>query len=71
MKNVKAGDVVLLVDNSAPRNRWPMGRVMEAISDDRGEVRSVKVKTQSGIFKRPIAKLILLLEGDVPDSASQ
>ena len=38
------GDVVLLVENEAPRNEWPVGIVCEAESGTDGLVRKVKLK---------------------------
>ena len=61
-KNLKPDDLVLIVDETSPRNSWPMGRVTETIPDSRGHVRRVKVKTKSNILERPITKLCLLLE---------
>ncbi|XP_038073422.1 uncharacterized protein LOC119741653 [Patiria miniata] len=64
-RNIEKGDVVLIVDNSAPRNSWPMGLVQEVFMDKRGHVRSVKVMTKTSVLVRPITKLCLLLEQDV------
>ena len=56
-------------DESRSRNRWPTGRVMETFSDKKGLVRQMNLlvklnsddKTPS-IFKRPVSKLVLLVE---------
>lgn len=56
------GDVVMVVDSSAPRGSWVLGRVLEVKSDSKGLVRAVKVKTQTSVLERPITKLCLLLE---------
>ena len=63
-RNLKTGDVVLIVDDQAPRNSWPMGLVTEIYSDKHGDVRSVRVKTKTAVLVRPISKLCLLLEQD-------
>ncbi|XP_064647035.1 uncharacterized protein LOC135499916 [Lineus longissimus] len=63
-RNLKVGDIVLLVDDRLPRNLWPLGRVIETMPDRQGYVRSVKVKTQTNVLIRPISKLIILLEMD-------
>lgn len=65
-QNLKIDDVVLLVDDDAPRNRWTLGRIVETVESADGRVRSVKVKTASGTYHRPVSKLCLL-----EDSASQ
>jgi len=62
-RNTRVNDLVLLHDPNAPRGRWQLGRVLEAIpSPSDGLVRTVKVKTVSGTYTRPIQKT-LLLEG--------
>jgi hypothetical protein len=63
-RNMKVGDIVLIVDSNAPRNSWPMGVVQETIPDSSGFVRQVKVKTQTNTLVRPIDKLCLILEMD-------
>ena len=63
-RNIKVGDVVLVADSNLVRNRWPMGRVIEASPSEDGLVRSVTVRTGSSELRRPITKLCLLLEAD-------
>ncbi|XP_038063156.1 uncharacterized protein LOC119733862 [Patiria miniata] len=58
--NVGVGDLVLVVDTSVPRNLWPLGRVVRTMPD----VRSVEVKTNTNVYRRPITELCLLLEAD-------
>ena len=60
LENIKVGDIVLLVDEQSPRNRWPMGRVVDVFTGRDGLVRSASVKTQSNTLKRPVTKLCLL-----------
>ena len=60
-RNVNAGDLVLVVDDSTPRCSWPLGRVLEIYPNkDDGLVRVAQVKTKSGTFLRPITKLCVL-----------
>ena len=62
-RNFCVGDVVLLKDSENVRNNWPMGVVSKVFTGEDGLVRTVEVKTSSGsTMKRPIAKLVLLLE---------
>ena len=56
-KNLQVNDVVLLVEDMTQRSKWVMGRVLETYPDKRGLVRTVLVKTQTNVVKRPIAKL--------------
>lgn len=66
-RNVAVGDVVLLVDSSAPRNTWLMGKVVKVTADKKGLVRRVQVKTKTSVLERSIDKLVLLLEADGAD----
>lgn len=63
-RNLKVGDIVLIVDANAPRNSWPMGLVLATIPDKSGLVRQVKVKTSTNVLIRPVDKLCVLLEMD-------
>ena len=56
--NFAVGDTV--VDDSSPRNVWPIGRITEVFRDNRGMVRRVKVQTKTSTLERPITKLCLL-----------
>lgn len=64
-RNLSEDDIVLVVDVSAPRNSWVMGRVIQTIEDSRGQVRQAMVKTSSNVLLRPVTKLCVLLEGDM------
>ncbi|XP_033120774.1 uncharacterized protein LOC117119905 [Anneissia japonica] len=63
-RNLTCGDIVLVMDESLPRNSWLLGRIVEVNVDSSGFVRSCSVKTQHSVLKRPISKLCLLLEMD-------
>ena len=63
-RNIQVGDLVLVVDEHAPRNCWQIGRVLRTMPDREGNVRQCEVKTQTSTLRRPIAKLCLLLEVD-------
>ncbi|KAI2661860.1 hypothetical protein H4Q32_007550 [Labeo rohita] len=62
-RNLNEGDLVLVMDENAPRNSWHLGRVTKAISDSKGLVRRVCVKTRASELDRPVNKLSLLIEG--------
>ena len=64
-RNFSVGDIVVLHDDNMIPTKWPLGRVIETFSGSDGLVRVVSVKTQNGIFKRPIHKLVLLLESEI------
>ena len=59
-RNFIPGDVVLIVDESAARGSWLMGRIVETAKDEHVMVRKVQVKTKTNVLERPIPKLCLL-----------
>ena len=66
-RNLVEGDIVMLRDDNAPRNIWPLALVDQVEPDSQGLVRSVVVRTRGATLRRP--KLILILpkeeqEGD-------
>ena len=60
--NMRKNDIVLLVDESQPRSRWSLGRILDVFPDKTGHVRTVLVKSRDAIYKRPITKLCLILK---------
>ncbi|XP_026012239.1 uncharacterized protein LOC113014739 [Astatotilapia calliptera] len=74
-RNLKVGDVVLEMDELAPRGEWRLARVVETVSGKDGLVRRVKISlgekrlnnkgqrsTKLSVVERPVQKLVLLLE---------
>jgi hypothetical protein len=59
-RNFCIGDIVLLVDTTVPRNAWPIGKVVQVYPGRDQLVRRVQVRAKSGLYDRPIDKLILL-----------
>ena len=67
--NFAVGDVVLLVDESSPRNSWPLARIMDVYAGKDGFVRRVTVKTSTRSSQdRPIEKIVLLESVDSDDA---
>ena len=65
-RNLQPNDIVLIVDDTAPRSSWPLGRVVEVYyNTGDGLVRSAKVKTRSSTLVRPTTKIVLLEEAEV------
>ncbi|XP_055633325.1 uncharacterized protein LOC129773706 [Toxorhynchites rutilus septentrionalis] len=59
------GMLVIMVDGNNPPMLWKKGRIEELHPGKDGIVRVVTVRTSSGLFKRPVAKLCLLpMEGN-------
>ena len=58
--NFQVGDLVLILHENMPRNLWPLGLVTRIFPRADGHVRTVQVKTQSGMYDRSADKLCLL-----------
>ena len=67
--DLKLGDVVLLKDIDAPRNRWPLAVIVDVIPSDDSQVRKVQLKifrnNKSSALTRPICELVPLLKADL------
>ncbi len=65
--NLQVDDLVLIKEDSlVPATRWPMGRAMSVSPGKDGLVRVATIQTKSGIYKRPIAKLVRCSSEIVP-----
>ena len=60
VKNIEVGNLVLLKDDLLPATKWPMARVTEVFKGPDNLVRVVNVKTATGVYKRPVVKLVPL-----------
>lgn len=61
-RNFVPGDVVVIVDSTAPRGSWILGRILETFNDKKGLVRSVRLQTKTSVLERPVTKICLLCE---------
>ena len=67
IRNFAVGNIVLLRDD-CHRNQWPMVRIVGIGAEAKNDVRSVTLRVAdkkggpSQILKRPITKLVLLVE---------
>ena len=59
-RNLEAGDLVLVVEDSEPRGHWPLARVVRPVSGSDGRVRSAEIRTAGGTYVRPVSRLCLL-----------
>nr|XP_055049230.1 uncharacterized protein LOC129434322 isoform X1 [Misgurnus anguillicaudatus] len=59
-RNLQKGDLVLVLYENTPRNHWPLGLITQVYPGADGLVRTVEVKTQAGIYNRPVDKICLL-----------
>ena len=63
-RNLSIGDLVLVIDDNAPRGRWVKGLIEETFPDRYGVVRQVIVRTATSRLHRDCRKLCLL-EGQI------
>jgi hypothetical protein len=60
-RNVRVGDfIIVAADSGAIRGKWNSGTIQEVFPGHDGKVRSVKVKTASGTYLRPITKICVI-----------
>jgi transposase InsO family protein len=59
-KPIMVDDVVIVVDDQLPRNNWTKGIITGTFPGKDGIVRAVDVKTTTGTFRRPVAKICRL-----------
>ena len=64
-RNVKVGDIVLLMDKQREKAQWPLARVIQTFPGSDGLVRTVEVKTATGCYVRPVQRLCMLEEAAV------
>ena len=62
--NLKTNDLVLVMDEDAPRGQWPMGVVTELEHSSDGCVRAATVRCNNKEKRRSIHKLVLLERHD-------
>ena len=62
--NIALDDIVLIMDHFLPRGQWPLGRVVKLYPDSLGVVRIVDVKAATGVLKRPISKLCVIVKSN-------
>ena len=66
-RNLKVGDLCLLVEITAPSNLWPMARIVKVHPGEDGRVRVVSVKWKDIIVKRGVSKICPLPTCDVEE----
>lgn len=63
-RNLKKGDLVLIMNNQMPPSLWQLGRVIEVHPGRDGLVRNATVKTATSQFERSIQRLVALPDRD-------
>ena len=59
-KNLRVGDLVLIVDDNVNRNQWPLGRVVNVFPGVDNLVRSTELQAKGTTLKPQLTKLCLL-----------
>lgn len=59
-ENIKKGDLVVVKEENLPPMSWKLARIEEVLPGKDGLVRTVILRTSTGIYKRPITKLGVL-----------
>ena len=60
VQHLQVDDVVLVAEDNTPRGRWPIARVTNVFPGPDGRVRTVELKTKTGVYVRPVVKVCLL-----------
>lgn len=61
-RNIEVGDLVIVKEDNVPPMKWKLGRIQEVLPSPADKnVRTVIVRTGTGVYKRPIEKLGLLI----------
>uniref|UniRef100_A0A5S6Q4U6 Integrase catalytic domain-containing protein n=1 Tax=Trichuris muris TaxID=70415 RepID=A0A5S6Q4U6_TRIMR len=57
-KDLREGDIVLLVEVDNPRGIWPLGQITKSYPGPDGVTRVVDVQCSRGVIRRPVSRLI-------------
>ena len=63
-RQIKVGDVVLLVDFNVPRGKWELALVKEVYPGTDGVVRNVLVKAKDSELRRSVQKCCVIMESE-------
>ncbi|XP_028414792.1 uncharacterized protein LOC114537879 [Dendronephthya gigantea] len=70
-RELKPGDVVLVVDQNAKRYEWPLGRIQEIYRGGDGLIRVVKIRVGDNEYIRPVHRLCPLERDNGNESDKQ
>lgn len=62
MRNASVGDVVILRDETLFPTKWPLARIVAVHPGKDNLVRVITIRTEKGEYKRPITKIVLLVQ---------
>ena len=66
-RNLQVNDIVILQDENLIPAKWPLAKVLQVYPGKDGIIRVATVKTSTGVYKRPVVKLVLLLPSDAQE----
>ena len=69
--NLQLGDFVVITEDSAFTNHWPLGKIIQVFPGKDGLVRAVDVQTATTILRRPTAKQALIVRDSPPTTSPQ
>ena len=55
--SLKKDDVVLMAEDNLSRGEWRLGRILETFPGKDGVVRTVDVRVNDKVYRRPVVKL--------------
>ena len=58
--NLKEGMLVVIREENLPPNSWRLGRIERVVAGKDSLVRVADVRTERGVIRRPIVKLVVL-----------
>ena len=58
--SVRCAEMVLLQDHNTGRGKWHVTRIIKLIPGKDGKTQVAEVRTESGTYLRPVAKLYIL-----------
>ena len=70
-RNVEVGNILLVLDDTVPRGRWPLGRVVAVYPGKDGVVRVVDMQVNGKVYRRSVHRLVPLdvtPVGSTPDN---
>lgn len=56
--NLRMGELVLVQNPLLPSSKWELGRVQALFPASDGALRVVSVRTKTGVYKRPVTRLV-------------
>ena len=64
-------DIVIIKEDNTPPMCWPLARIIQTFNGNDNIIRVVQVKTQTGVYIRPVSRLIPLHRGEPEDRGAE